>query len=136
MKYPDVPTGIGVAALIVRNGKILLGKRGTDPDKECWDLIAGFVDPGESLEDALKREIPEEISCTLVKCQYFFSSPVRYGKRQVIAVVFICEIKGEPQPSEEISEVQWIAKETDLPITLKIPKMAIENFFTSQQATD
>jgi len=132
MDYPDVPTGIGIAALIVRNDKVLLGKRGTDPGKGCWDLIAGFVDPEESLEDALKREIGEEISCTLVKCQYFFSSPARYDKRQVIVAVFICEIKGEPQPSEEISEVRWITKETALPITLKIPKMAIEKFFASQ----
>ncbi len=132
MDYPDVPTGIGIGALIVRNGKVLLGKRGTDPNKGCWDLIAGFVDPGESLEVALGREISEEISCTLVKCQYFFSSPARYGKRQVIVAVFICEIEGEPQPSEEMSELQWVTKETALPITLKIPKMAIEKFFVSQ----
>lgn len=135
MDYPDVPTGIGVGALIVRIGKVLLGKRGTEPNMGCWDIIAGFVDPGESLEGALKREILEEIGCRLVKCQYFFSSPNIYNNRQVIVIVFICEIEGEPQPSEEISEVQWITKETAFPITLKIPKMAIEKFFASQ-ATD
>lgn len=50
-------------AILVRDGRILLGKRSPhrrrDPD--CWDVIGGRVEPGESVDQALVRELGEEI---------------------------------------------------------------------------
>ena len=112
MEYPNAPTGIAASALIVREGKVLLGKRTIDPYKGYWSLIGGFVDPNESLEDALRREIEEETSgCKLKRCKYFLSLPEKYGERQTLTVMFICEIEGEPQPSLEMSDFKWVMNE-------------------------
>src|SRR5215207_586529 len=55
-----------VAALIVRSGKILLGRRSAErvfyPD--VWDLFGGHVEPGEECEQALVRELEEELGIT------------------------------------------------------------------------
>jgi ADP-ribose pyrophosphatase YjhB (NUDIX family) len=50
----------GVSGVIVRDGKVLLVKRGKEPYKGCWSLPGGGVEPGESLRDAVKREVREE----------------------------------------------------------------------------
>jgi ADP-ribose pyrophosphatase YjhB (NUDIX family) len=113
MEYPNVPTGITADALIVREGKILLGKRKTDPDKGGWGLIGGFVDPGETLEQALEREIKEETSgCELKESNYLFSIVEKYGKeRQILSAIFVCDIDGEPLPSPEMGEFKWVREE-------------------------
>jgi ADP-ribose pyrophosphatase YjhB (NUDIX family) len=51
-------------AAIIENekGEILLVKRKFDPKKGFWDWPGGFINPGESLEDSLKREIKEELN--------------------------------------------------------------------------
>jgi 8-oxo-dGTP diphosphatase len=55
-----------VAALIVRSGRILLGRRSAErvfyPD--VWDLFGGHVEPGEQREQALVRELEEELGIT------------------------------------------------------------------------
>jgi ADP-ribose pyrophosphatase YjhB (NUDIX family) len=52
---------VAVAAVIERNGGILLGKRAIDPGLGLWSFPAGFVDRGEVLEEALRREVSEEL---------------------------------------------------------------------------
>jgi mutator protein MutT len=49
------------SAIIIRDGKILLCKRASDPFKDKWDLPGGYLEEKESPEDALKRELREEI---------------------------------------------------------------------------
>jgi len=50
----------GVSGLIVRDGRVLLVRRGKEPFKGCWSLPGGGVEPGETLRDAVRREILEE----------------------------------------------------------------------------
>ncbi len=52
---------VGVGAVIIKDGKILLVKRGNEPNKGKWSIPGGLVNTGESLVDALKREIMEEV---------------------------------------------------------------------------
>ena len=60
-------------ALILRDGKALLGRRahfrGSYPN--CWDFIGGKVEEGESQEQALERELGEEIAITPLNASYF-----------------------------------------------------------------
>jgi len=53
--------GVGCGAAIVRDGLLLLVKRKRPPEAGCWNLPGGKVDFGERIEDAIVREVAEEI---------------------------------------------------------------------------
>jgi len=57
--YPDQPI-VGVGAVLIFEGKILLEKRKNEPGKGKWSIPGGIVDLGERLEDAVIRETLEE----------------------------------------------------------------------------
>lgn len=57
--YPDQPV-VGVGAVVVSEGKILLEKRKNEPGKGKWSIPGGLVDLGESPEQAVIREVLEE----------------------------------------------------------------------------
>jgi 8-oxo-dGTP diphosphatase len=50
----------GASGLIVRDGKVLLIRRGKEPYKDHWSLPGGGVEPGETVREAVKREVLEE----------------------------------------------------------------------------
>jgi ADP-ribose pyrophosphatase YjhB (NUDIX family) len=63
--YPDQPV-VGVGAVILNEGCILLEKRKNEPSKGKWTVPGGLVDLGERLEHAVVRELQEE---TCLECQ-------------------------------------------------------------------
>lgn len=63
--YPDQPI-VGVGAVIIDKGKILLEKRKNEPGRGKWSIPGGLVDLGETLEHAVVREMEEE---TCLKCE-------------------------------------------------------------------
>ncbi|MEM8496457.1 MAG: NUDIX domain-containing protein [Pseudomonadota bacterium] len=67
-----------VAAVLLYEDEILVGKRGRNPCKGLLDLPGGFVDPGESLEAALFRELYEELGLRLDDANYLGSGSNRY----------------------------------------------------------
>jgi 8-oxo-dGTP diphosphatase len=60
-EYPAHPV-VGVGAVIVRDGRALIVKRAHEPRKGEWSLPGGLLELGESLQDAVRREIKEETS--------------------------------------------------------------------------
>jgi len=50
----------GVSGLVVRDGRVLLVRRGKEPYRDHWSLPGGGVEPGETLQDAVRREVLEE----------------------------------------------------------------------------
>ena len=58
-QYPERPI-VGVGGVIVDNGQIVLIRRGHEPMKGHWSLPGGGVDVGETLEEAVAREVLEE----------------------------------------------------------------------------
>lgn len=68
-----------VAALITNSrGELLLTRRAFEPQKGTLDLPGGFAELDETLEEALKREIREELNTEIVNINYFTSQPNRY----------------------------------------------------------
>lgn len=119
MKNNDHPW-VGVDNIIVNEeGKILLCKRAktirTYPD--MWGLISGYVEWGETIEDALKREAKEEIGVDIEVIRFtgrYYDTLGRHPRKTVICLPHRCRIKsGEPkinQP-EEVSDVRWFSPE-------------------------
>ncbi|MDR1172990.1 MAG: NUDIX domain-containing protein, partial [Bacteroidales bacterium] len=70
----------GSVACIIENpqGEILLTRRAFDPAKGMLDLPGGFVSPDETAEDAVRREIKEELNLEIASMQYIGSSHNRY----------------------------------------------------------
>ena len=73
-----------VAAILEYDKKIVLIERAKDPGKGKLDLPGGFVDPKESAEEAIKREIKEELTINLRELRYLGSCPNIYKYEDVI----------------------------------------------------
>jgi mutator protein MutT len=58
-EYPDHPR-VGVGAVVLHEGRVLLVKRGQAPAAGKWSLPGGLVDVGETTEEAMRREVAEE----------------------------------------------------------------------------
>ena len=68
-----------VAALVNNgNGKLMLVTRGIEPDYGKLDLPGGFIDPGETAENAIKRELMEELGMNISALKYLSSAPNEY----------------------------------------------------------
>ncbi len=73
-----------VAVILEYDKKILLTTRGEEPGKGKLDLPGGFVDPKESAEEAVKREIREELKIEIGTPEYLGSFPNIYEYKDVV----------------------------------------------------
>ena len=100
----------------MENGGIILIKRKNPPFG--WALPGGFVDYGESLEEAAIREAKEETSLEITLTSQFhtYSNPERDSRKHTITTVFIAEAKGEPVAADDAQEIGVFHKD-------KIPQL-------------
>lgn len=103
-----------VACTIPRTaaGEVLLLRRGFEPGKGLWTFPGGFVDLGESTEDAARRETMEEL-CIEVELGPLVGVYSRADDR-VVLVVYAARALGEPQLTPEATEIRAFAPE-DVP---------------------
>ena len=93
-----INSAAAVVALIFNGqGEILLTERGVEPNKGSMDLPGGFVDPGERVEEALIREIREELNLEITDFSFLVSFPNEYLFSGLTVhttdVTFICKVK-------------------------------------------
>ena len=81
-----------------------------------WAIPGGFVDYGESLEEAAIREAKEEtnLDVTLARQFHTYSDPKRDSRHHSISTVFIAKTKGKPQAKDDALEI-GIFTESNLP---------------------
>ena len=111
--YPRVAPAI--MALVRRGRQILLARSPHFP-VGMYSALAGFVEPGESLEQCLQREVAEEVGVQIGNIRYFASQPWPFPHSLMIA--FVCEwLSGEVNPQEtEIEDAKWFE-------VLQLPKL-------------
>ena len=74
-----INSAAAVAALVTdTEGRLMLVTRGIEPDYGKLDLPGGFADPGETAEDAVKRELFEELGLKIKYMEYLFSGANEY----------------------------------------------------------
>ena len=93
--------------VILRTGEgIVLVLRANEP--VGWALPGGFIDEGETVEHAARREALEEtgLAVTLDELFYVYSNPARDPRRHTMSVVFTASADGVPQGSDDAAEAR------------------------------
>ncbi len=116
--------GLGCGAAIFEGGRLLLIKRRKPPEAGHWSLPGGKVDWGESVEDAVRREIREEIGVEIALLRpLFLSQMIGIDDAHWVSPVFEARIvSGQPRVCEpdKIDGLLWAALE-DPPSPLASP---------------
>ena len=116
-RYPKHPL-LGVGALIFtragRRGPILLVERGGKPLQGYWSLPGGLVEPGEPLEDAVRREVKEETGLEIQPMRLFeiFQRIMRDAKGRVeyhyVLADYVCKVVGgKLRAGDDVSRAEW-----------------------------
>jgi len=95
-------------------GRLLVAKRANEPAKGTFDLPGGFVDPNETVEECIKREIKEETGLTIENLTYRFSIPniYTYSGFDVHTLDMFFEAKVNEtsvvEAADDVSELIWM----------------------------
>ena len=118
--YPERPI-VGVGAVVLDGRRVLLVKRGNEPLKGEWSLPGGAVDVGETLEEALRREVLEE-TCLDVEVgpvvevlDRIRRDPDGRVRFHYVLVDFLCRVRGGVlQCASDAAGAVWV-DQADLP---------------------
>ena len=106
-----IPT---IDIILVENSNsnnILVIKRNKDPFKDYFSLPGGFVNEGEKVEDAVRREAEEELLVEVEPIDILgvYSDPHRDPRGHIMSITFIVKImSGELKAGDGVEEVKWI----------------------------
>lgn len=132
--YPQISPAVIVA--VVREGKLLMAHSHRSRGR-MFSVLAGFAEPGETLEHTVAREVYEESGISVRNVDYFSSQPWPFPNSLMIA--FTAEYAGgEIVPQEsEIVELRWVAPSElppEIPGTYSVARRLIE-WFVSEHGT-
>ncbi|WP_339061250.1 NUDIX domain-containing protein [Tepidibacillus marianensis] len=105
---------LGVAGLVVKDDKILTVKKSYSKTKGLWTFPGGFVQPGETLDEAVLRELKEEtqIDANIVGIIGARTGVLRTGVGDHLILFYLEYVSGVPHPQQgEIDEVRFMTKE-------------------------
>jgi 8-oxo-dGTP diphosphatase len=111
-----------VDAIVHREGRIVLVRRGKEPYKGKWALPGGFVEKEERAEEACAREANEEtgLEVEVGKLVGVFSEPGR-DPRGTVAAAYLCRVKGgELKGGDDAEEAKWFSLDG-------LPKLAFDH---------
>lgn len=115
-----------VAVLILRNGRVLLARRGVEPAKGQWDTVGGFVDENESAEEAVARETLEETGLQVNQIEYLGSVPDQYGinGKPILHLCFAVNVVGGgPVAKSDVASLVWFPID-ELPVAMAFPNQS------------
>ena len=101
-----------VAAIIINDGKVFATQRGYGEFKDGWEFPGGKIDAGETPEEALVREIKEELDTEVEVKELLETVKYDYPKFHLSMDCFICKIKAGELVLKEHEASQWLTKET------------------------
>jgi 8-oxo-dGTP diphosphatase len=102
---------VTVDAIILHHDAVLLIKRGKDPFKGLWALPGGFVEYGETTEQAVLRETREEthLNCSIARLVGVYSDPHRDPRGHTISIVYELSVdSGEVRAGDDAAHASWV----------------------------
>ncbi len=113
MKYQSPK--LTVDGILVEENRLLLIKRKNNPFRNNWALPGGFVDYGETTENAIIREMKEEtgLLTRIVKLSGVYSDPKRDPRGHTVSIVYIVQkVGGTLKSGDDAAEVEYFAFES------------------------
>ncbi len=111
--YPEQPI-VGVGAVIVQNGRVLLVRRGNEPLRNQWSIPGGVLELGETLRAGAAREALEETGLVVKPGEVLDAVDSIWRDEQgrpqyhYVLVDLLCRVvSGELQAGTDVSEAQW-----------------------------
>jgi len=112
--YPEQPL-IGVGAVIIDAGRVLLVRRATDPLRGEWSVPGGMLELGETLRDGVRREALEETALevepgdVLDVFDSIFTDALGRTEYHYVLIDYLCRrISGEAVAGSDVSDVRWV----------------------------
>lgn len=100
-----------VAAIIKKDDKIFITKRSYGEFIDMWEFPGGKVEVGETQEEALIREIKEELELDITNLNYLTTVEYDYPSFHLIMHCFICEICGGTLRLNAHNDAKWVSLE-------------------------
>ncbi len=141
--YPRTDPAV-IMTVVDPGGRLLLGHQSRWPQGR-YSTLAGFVEPGESLEQAVRREVAEEVGLRVRQTRYLGSQPWPFPSSLMLGFMALVD-PGEPVvDGEEISLARWFTREelaaalaegsVALPPRVSIARRLIEHWYGAPLAT-
>ena len=100
-------------AVVRRRGQVLLARRANPPYAGLWDLPGGFLEAGVTPENALRRELREELGVKVRRARLVSFEPDRYGPDGFPTLTAVYRVDLAPGPmrcADDVAEVRWFAQ--------------------------
>ena len=130
--YPRLSPAVIVAVL--KDDEILLARSGRFPGN-MYSVLAGFVEPGETLEECVAREVFEEVGIKVKNIKYFGSQPWPFPDSLMLGFIAEYESGDILVDQKEIVEAKWFAADTlpNIPGSISIARQLID-WYVAQQS--
>jgi ADP-ribose pyrophosphatase YjhB (NUDIX family) len=107
METPQITLAVG--GIVVRDGALLMIRRGREPNEGLWSIPGGRVEPGEFLSDAVKREVKEETGLEVEVGELIGILEVPSDDHFVILDYGVTPVDdSEPVAGDDAMEVRWV----------------------------
>ena len=123
-EYPDFPR-VGVGAIVIKDGGVLMVKRAALPNKNLWAIPGGMLELGETLQEGAEREIYEETGIRIKagKPVYSFDLLERDEKEKLLFHFVVVDmeadyLEGEIKAASDALDVRWVTPEECSILTL------------------
>lgn len=150
-EYPEAPI-IGVGAVVIDGGRVLLVRRGQEPLKGEWSLPGGALELGETLREGVVREVLEETGLNVVPVaivevldRITLDEPSGRVRYHYVLVDFLCHVAGGTLlGGSDAEEARWVAQEEVheqgeyrlAPVTVRVIEKAFRLGLVSDRSED
>ena len=135
-EYPDQPR-VAVGAIVFKDDRVLLVRRGKPPARDLWAIPGGSVEICETLQRAAEREIYEETGITIQALEPIFTfdyierDPSGCARFHYVIIDLTAEyVAGELRPGDDAAEARWVSSQeiAGLKVSSKTRQLLKERF--------
>ena len=135
-EYPDQPR-VAVGAIVFKDDKVLLVRRGKPPARDLWAIPGGSVEICETLQQAAEREIFEETGITIKALEPIFTfdyierDELGCARFHYVIIDLTAEyVAGEPRAGDDAAEARWVSSQeiATLKVSSKTRQLLKERF--------